>query len=122
MDNLLKTLGAEVTYYPSKVRCCGGMLMTTQEDIALKLNNCLLQAAVDNGADMIATACPLCEMNLEAYQGKINHRFGTKFNIPIVYFSHLVGVALGISPKSMGIDSFIIPPTKLTARAEGVRV
>jgi len=120
MDNLLTALGAQVTYYPSKVRCCGGMLMTTQEDIALKLNNGLLQAAADNGADMIATACPLCEMNLEAYQGKINKRFGTKFNIPIVYFSHLVGVALGISPKSMGIDSLIIPPTKLTAKAEEV--
>jgi len=122
MDNLLAALGAEVTYYPSKVRCCGGMLMTTQEDIALKLNNCLLQAAADNGADMIATACPLCEMNLEAYQGKINKRFGTHFDIPIVYFSHLVGVALGISPKSMGIDSLIIPPTKLTAKAEEVHV
>lgn len=121
MDNLLAALGAEVTYYPSKVRCCGGMLMTTQEEIALKLNNGLLQAAVDNGADMIATACPLCEMNLEAYQDKINQRFGTSFHIPIVYFSHLVGVALGIPPKSMGIQSFIIPPTKLTATAEEVR-
>jgi heterodisulfide reductase subunit B len=96
------------------------MLMTTQEDIALKLNNNLLQAAVDNGADMIATACPLCEMNLEAYQGKINRRFGTNFNIPIVYFSHLVGVALGVPPKSLGLDSLIIPPTKLAAKAQEV--
>lgn len=120
MDNLLKALGAEVTYYPNKVRCCGGMLMTTQEEIALKLNNSLLQAAVDNGADMIATACPLCEMNLEAYQGKINRQFGTNFNIPIVYFSHLVGIALGVMPKSMGLESLIIPPTKLTAKAQEV--
>jgi heterodisulfide reductase subunit B2 len=122
MDMLLSALGAKVTYYPSKVRCCGGMLMTTQEDVALKLNNNLLQAAADNDADMIATACPLCEMNLEAYQDKINSRFGTKFNIPIVYFSHLVGIALGVAPEKMGLDKLVIPATKLTAKAKEVRV
>lgn len=122
MDQLMSALGAKVTYYPSKVRCCGGMLMTTQEDVALKLNNNLLQAAADNDADMIATACPLCEMNLEAYQDKINSKFGTNFNIPIVYFSHLVGIALGIAPEKMGLDKLVIPATKLTAKAREVRV
>jgi heterodisulfide reductase subunit B2 len=121
MDRLMSALGAEVVYYPGKVRCCGGMLMTTQEEVALKLNYNLLQAAVDNGADIIATACPLCEMNLEAYQDKINARFGSKFNIPIVYFSHLVGVALGVPPNRMGLDKLVIPPTKLTAKASEVR-
>ena len=56
MDNLLTGLGAEVTYYPNKVRCCGGMLMMTAEDTALKLNYELLQAAEVNGANVIATA------------------------------------------------------------------
>ena len=122
MDKLLQALGAEVTHYPGKVRCCGGMLMTTEENIALKLNLGLLQAAVDNGAEMIATACPLCQMNLEAYQKKINQAFGKNFNIPIVYFTHLVGVALGMSPAKMGLDKLLVSPDKLLARAKEVRV
>jgi len=120
MDQLLSALGAEVVDYPCKVRCCGGMLMTTQEKVALTLNLGLLQAAVDNGADMIATACPLCEMNLEAYQNKINKAFGRKFKMPIVYFSHLLGIALGIDPKAMGINKLLIQPDKLNAKAKEV--
>lgn len=122
MDKLLQALGAEATHYPGKVRCCGGMLMTTEENIALKLNLGLLQAAVDNGAEMIATACPLCQMNLEAYQNKINQAFGRNFNIPIVYFTHLVGVALGMSPAKMGLDKLLVSPDKLLAMAKEVRV
>jgi heterodisulfide reductase subunit B len=122
MDKLLRSLGAEATHYPGKVRCCGGMLMTTEENIALKLNLGLLQAAVDNGAEMIATACPLCQMNLEAYQNKINQTFGRNFNIPIVYFTHLVGVALGMSPAKMGLDKLLVSPDKLLAMAKEVRV
>ena len=80
--------------------------MTTAEDIALELNLKLLDGAVDNGADMIATACPLCQMNLEAYQKKINRVYGRNFKIPIVYFSHLVGMALGLSPKRWGWIGF----------------
>ncbi len=122
MDKLLQALGAEATHYPGKVRCCGGMLMTTEENIAVKLNLGLLQAAVDNGAEMIATACPLCQMNLEAYQNKINQAFGKNFNVPIVYFTHLVGVALGMSPAKMGLDKLLVSPDKLLARAKEVRV
>jgi len=116
MDELFAALGAEVVHYPAKVRCCGGMLMSTDEEMALKLNCGLLQAAVDNGANLIATGCPLCQMNLEAYQGRVNKHFGTCFNLPVVYFSHLVGVALGLEPKKLGMDKFIIPPSVLTIR------
>jgi len=122
MDQLLAALGAEVVPYPCKVRCCGGMLMTTQEDVALNLNMKLLQAAADNNADMIATACPLCQMNLEAYQDKINKAFGTHFRMPIVYFSHLLGTALGIPAKELGIDQLLIAPDKLNTETKRVAV
>jgi heterodisulfide reductase subunit B len=122
MDQLLSSIGAEVVHYPCKVRCCGGMLMTTQQNIALELNLKLLEAAVDNGADMIATACPLCQMNLEAYQKKINKAFNRNFNIPVVYFSHLLGIALGIKPDQMGIEQFIISPDKLSNIAREVKI
>jgi len=121
MDRLFGALGAEVTNFPCKVRCCGGMLMTTREDIALALNLKLLEAAADSNADMIATACPLCQMNLEAYQKKINRVFGRDFHMPIVYFSHLLGLALGIRPEAMGIDQLLIQPEKLNSLAREVK-
>jgi heterodisulfide reductase subunit B len=109
MDRLFGKCGAEMVYYPMKVRCCGGMLMTTFEETGLKLNKELLECAQENGADVIVTTCPLCHINLEAYQGKINATFGTNFNIPILYFTQLLGIVLGLSPASIGLDSSFIP-------------
>ncbi len=120
MDRLLEALGAEVTYYPGKVRCCGGMLMTTDTDVALKLSMNLLEAAVDNDADLIATACPLCQMNLEAYQKQINAKFGRKFKIPVVYFTHLIGVALGLDAKVMQMNKLIVNPDILDRKLKEV--
>jgi heterodisulfide reductase subunit B len=92
-----------------KVRCCGGMLMTTFEETALKLNKELLSCAQENGADVIVTTCPLCHFNLEAYQDKINSVFNTEFNIPILYFTQLLGIALGVPAKKLGLDASFIP-------------
>jgi heterodisulfide reductase subunit B len=109
MDRMFRACGCDVVYFPQKVRCCGGMLMTTFEETALKLNRELLQAALENGADLIVTTCPLCHFNLEAYQGRINEVYGTEFSMPILYFTQLLGIALGIPAKSIGLDSSFIP-------------
>ncbi len=108
MDKLLAALGADVVPYPDKVRCCGGMLMTTFEDVALDMNNGLIKTAEMNHAEVIVTVCPLCQMNLESYQPKINQRFGTNHHIPVVYFTQLVGLALGIEPAKLGLDDLLI--------------
>ena len=95
LDQLLGAIGCEVVPYPCKVRCCGGMLMTTYEEIALKLNRDLLVTAVNNGAEVLATTCPLCQINLEAYQNRINEVYGTHLKLPVVYFTQILGLALG---------------------------
>ena len=119
LDKMFAACGAEPVYFPMKVRCCGGMLMTTFEETALKLNKELLQCAVENGAEAIVTTCPLCHMNLEAYQGKINDIYGTKFDVPILYFTQLLGIAMGLESKSLGLDSSFIPlGSKITSLAE----
>jgi heterodisulfide reductase subunit B len=109
MDKLFSKCGGQIVYYPMKVRCCGGMLMTTFEETALKLNKELLLCAQENGADIIVTTCPLCHFNLEAYQDKINMLNGTSFKIPILYFTQLLGIVLGIPGTRLGMDASFVP-------------
>lgn len=75
---------------------------------ALAMVKILLQSAIKNGAHVIATACPLCQVNLECYQSAVNEEFGTDFNIPVLYFTQIMGLALGISPKKLGIGIELI--------------
>ena len=109
MDAFFETLGAEVVDYAGKVKCCGGMMMMTKEDAALRLCHELLKTAVDKGADVLVAACPLCEMNLEAYQPRVNAAFGTNFKIPVMYFTQLAGLAFGVEPRKLAIDKQIVP-------------
>jgi heterodisulfide reductase subunit B len=118
LDVLFQRLGAEVVDYPPKVRCCGGMQMSTNEQVGLRLNFDLLAEAMDSGANVVVTTCPLCQINLEAYQTRINDTFGTAFKIPVVYFTQLLGLALGFSPEEMLMDQLILP---LQGAARGAR-
>jgi heterodisulfide reductase subunit B len=117
MDRLLTALGAEVVDYPAKVRCCGGMLMTTFTDVALNLNNDIILSAKEAGAEVIVTLCPLCQMNVESYQSQINAKFGENHRMPTAFFTQLVGLALGINPKQLGLDTMLIPVPARRVRA-----
>jgi len=103
LDRLLVWLGAQPVDYSFKAKCCGGMLVMTDEKVGLGLTRGLLDCAVQSKADCIATICPLCHMNLETYQGSVNKLFGTDFHVPTLYFTQLLGLALGFSFKSLGI-------------------
>jgi heterodisulfide reductase subunit B2 len=104
MDNLFSAVGATNVYYPMKVKCCGGMLMTTYEDVAIKLSKEIIECAFNNGANCIVTTCPLCQMNLEAYQEVINKAYNTNYNMPILFFTQVLGLAFGYSESELGID------------------
>jgi heterodisulfide reductase subunit B len=119
MDNLFSALGAEVVNFPMKAQCCGGMLMTTEPEGSLKLIKNLLQCAQDNKAELIITACPLCEINLEGYQNKVNKKFKTNFSIPAIYFSQLLGVALGLSKEELFIGKELVSAEKILDRFYG---
>jgi heterodisulfide reductase subunit B len=109
MDRLFRALGAEPVYYPVKTRCCGGMLMTTFRDVALDLVRELLSCAVENGAECIVTTCPMCQVNLELYQDQVNQAFKTSYRVPVLFFTQLLGLALGCEEKSLGLQRNLIP-------------
>ena len=107
-EELLRAAGADPVPYPYKLRCCGAALMVTNRPAALHTVRDLLQNAVDSGADLIATACPLCQTNLECYQADVNRLCGTDFAMPIVYFTQLLGLALGVGVKRLGLGKELV--------------
>jgi heterodisulfide reductase subunit B len=115
LDRLLGSLGAEVMPFPLKARCCGGSLIISEEDLALGLIHKLLESASSNGAECIATVCPLCQTNLDVYQGRVNRKFNTNFNLPVLFFTQLMGVAFGIDGKVLGLEKCIVPADKVMA-------
>jgi heterodisulfide reductase subunit B len=116
LDRLIETLGATPTYYPMKTMCCGGSLMGTSEDVALRLCRNLLLCAEQDKADCVAVTCPLCQINLDAYQDKINKKYGTAFRLPIVYFTQLMGLAFGLKSDHLGLQRCIVPAATVLTR------
>jgi heterodisulfide reductase subunit B2 len=116
MDKLLTTIGATVTNFPMKTVCCGGSLMGIQKDVALRLCRNILLCAQQYDAQCIAVTCPLCQMNLDAFQSAINKTYGTSFNLPIVYFTQLMGVAFGVDSKGLGLNDCIVPAKEVMAK------
>lgn len=102
MELLLKALGVEIHSWTVGGRCCGAALMTTQKDVALELTGSILKEA--QGADCIVTVCPMCQMNLEAYQDSISKARGEELNISILYLPQLMGLALGLPVEDLKLN------------------
>jgi len=115
LDRLIEGLGAEIVPFPEKGRCCGGSLVISNIGLALSLIVRILESAHSNGAECIVTVCPLCQLNLDAYQGMVNSKFGTKYKLPIMFLSQLLGAALGMEPKKLGFDRGIVSAEKVLA-------
>jgi len=113
LDRLVECLGAEAVPYPLKARCCGGALIISEENLALGLIRRLLDNALENGAQCIVTPCPLCQTNLDAYQSRVNSKFKTNYNLPVLFISQLIGLTLGIAPISLGLNTNIVSPSRV---------
>jgi len=108
MDKLFTWLGAEVVDYPVKAHCCGGHMTQISEPQAFELIRRLLQSAAEYEADMILCMCPMCQLNLDAYQGRVNGFFKTNFKVPIIFFTQMLGVAFGLEPAKLGFGKEIV--------------
>jgi heterodisulfide reductase subunit B len=107
MDDLLAAAGAENVSFPLKTACCGGAHTLSDSDTSTKLVLNILQAAEASGAEVIATECPTCHTGLEMHQVRAEKRFGKKTNVKVLYFTQLLGLALGIGPRALGIHTNI---------------
>jgi heterodisulfide reductase subunit B len=107
MDELLQAVGVPTVDYALKTKCCGGSLTGTIHEVGVRLNYILLKEAARKGAKAIVTICPLCQFNLDAYQSEIRKETGEAFDMPVLYFTQILGWALGGDAKSLGLGRAI---------------
>jgi heterodisulfide reductase subunit B2 len=108
MDRVLQAVGTEVVDYAFKLECCGAAFAVPKRDEVLQLTSKVLAMALDAGANCIVVACPLCQQNLDMRQGQINAAMGTSFNLPVIYFSQIMGLTYGYPPKELGLDKNMV--------------
>jgi heterodisulfide reductase subunit B len=130
MDRLLEAIGCTIVTYPLKTRCCGGSLTGTLPEPGVLCSYILLKEAVKRGANVVATVCPLCQFNLDCYRDKMAAKWGDEtipdpnnpearipvgphLNLPVVYFTQLMGLAFGMSEKELGLHRGFAPMPKL---------
>jgi heterodisulfide reductase subunit B len=116
MDRLLEALGAKVVPYGYKTKCCGGAVLVSHNDVSLDLIGKLLLEAKKAGAECLAVACPMCQMALDAYQARVERKLKERLDLPILYFTQLLGLALGLSNGELGLGRLFVSPSKALAR------
>jgi len=119
LDDFSRACGAVALPFSNKTSCCGASVAVMSPDRTLPLIRTILEEAQRAGADVISTPCPLCQTNVEMYQSAINRRFGTTFQIPVVFYSQLMAVAFGMAAKKdAALHRNTIAPTALMALAQ----
>ncbi|MCS5621376.1 MAG: CoB--CoM heterodisulfide reductase iron-sulfur subunit B family protein [Nitrospinaceae bacterium] len=121
MEDIFAVLGATPVYYPSRIKCCGFPIIMMNKNASLDMSGNALLDAIEHGADVVATGCPLCHLSLDSYQPEIEILHKTKNTIPILHLPQLVALALGYSPDELGMNKHIVSTLKineiLTAKA-----
>lgn len=108
MDRILEALGATVPDFPFKTECCGATSGVTKNEVVGRLSGRILDMAQSLGATAVAVACPLCQQNLDLRQGQVNRHWKRTFDLPVVYITQLIGLALGIEPKKLGVNKLFV--------------
>jgi heterodisulfide reductase subunit B len=113
LDEILAALGVEVLEWDFKTECCGAGLSLSKTDKVIELSGRLIREAAYRGAEAIVVACQLCQANLDMRQGQIGKQDRKKYNLPIIYFTQLMGLAFGLAPTALGLHHHLIDPLGL---------
>jgi heterodisulfide reductase subunit B2 len=122
MDELVAATGAEPVDWPYKTECCGASLSMTHTDVVCRLGHRLLSMARQAGAECIVVACPMCQVNLDLRQPDASRAYGAIPETPVLYITQLLGLALGLSPKELGLEALTISADRLFQRREFVAI
>jgi heterodisulfide reductase subunit B len=113
LDQLIETLGANSIYYEGREQCCGGGILGADEETALALPHLKLERAVAAGADAMVVICPFCDIMYELQQRRIEKLYETRYNLPVVFYPQLLGLAMGLSADEVGLPLNRVKSKKL---------
>jgi heterodisulfide reductase subunit B len=116
LDELIKALGAETVDYAEKLDCCGSALINSHPDSALSLTGSKLKAVQNLGVDGLVVSCPDCQLMFDAKQKDAGTTVGAKLNVPVVYYTQLLGLALNIDEKKLGLNLNQSPAERLIVK------
>jgi succinate dehydrogenase / fumarate reductase cytochrome b subunit len=108
LDNLVEALGGNAVDYESKNKCCGFHVELQNPATANKLSGTAMLDAIDNNADAIVTPCPLCHLRMDVQQHNISKEIGRKVDIPVLHLPQMIGIALGLNPKDLGLQHNVV--------------
>jgi heterodisulfide reductase subunit B len=113
METILKVLGAETLDYPEKLDCCGAMLSANLPESALTKTGQKLQKVQEQGFDVFVDVCPWCHRMFDSKQVKAGETVAVKLEMPVVYLTQLLGIALGVKKEKLGLELNLSPVDKL---------
>ncbi|HIE80320.1 MAG TPA: heterodisulfide reductase, partial [Nitrospinaceae bacterium] len=113
MEDIFTALGATPVYYPSRIKCCGFPIVMMNKTASLDMSGNALLDAIEHGADVVATGCPLCHLSLDSYQPEIEILQKNNNSIPVLHLPQLVALALGYSPDELGMNKHIVSTLKI---------
>jgi succinate dehydrogenase / fumarate reductase cytochrome b subunit len=116
LERIIEILGAEIIDFPGKTRCCGFPILTINKINSLSMVATHTQDAKSHGADIMVTPCPLCHLNLDGMQAQAAGQHNTAINLPILHLPQLLGLAMGMDPKTLGLKRNLISPALALAR------
>ncbi len=122
LDKLIEALSASPVDYEGKNKCCGFPVVLEKEEIAVSMVGNNVKEAKDELADAMVTPCPLCHMNLDIYQDKAEKKLGEALEMPILHLPQLVGLALGLEPKALGLKRHLVPTGPLTDKIKPKKI
>ncbi|MDI6916642.1 MAG: CoB--CoM heterodisulfide reductase iron-sulfur subunit B family protein [Thermoplasmatales archaeon] len=118
LDKIVRVTGANVTDYKNKLQCCGGAILGVEEDISLKMAKEKLDNVTANNIDALVTVCPFCSIMYDDNQRKIESKFNVKYDLPVLYYPQILGLALGLDQKNLGFRLNKVKANKLLEKLE----
>ena len=118
LEKVIKAVGGEPVAYTGRTQCCGFPIILEKEAIAVAMAGNHMKEAKDGGADFMVTPCPLCHMSLDIYQDRAGRAVNTSLNLPILHLPQLIGLAMGIPAKELGVSHHLVPVDSIVTRIE----
>jgi succinate dehydrogenase / fumarate reductase cytochrome b subunit len=117
LERIIEACAAEPVNFPGRLQCCGFPIMLINERNSMAMVGNHTHNAKEAGADAMVTPCPLCHLNLDGQQPKAQAQLGQKIGLPILHLPQLLGLAMGFSPKTLGLQRHIVSTKSVLEKA-----